>query len=193
MINESTSASPSSKLSAPDTSDKDQTNDFQSQVKESFASELFKLPLANWLRNSGSLDDPARFTSKTTLTGDILESTMYFAHGTRKTHRLEKKQPYNNSPLTPLTPRERKTTTRRTTHSTSPPPDGRVLLRLPKLRILPSHQQRPVNTPLRPRHHFLDNDINIIPKSDTTRIHQAALVQVCFRDKKWPQRRQTNT
>jgi hypothetical protein len=76
------SARHSSKLSDRDISHTATTDDFQHQIRESFASELSKLPLANWLRNSGTLDDPARFTSKTTPTGSIHASKHYFVHGT---------------------------------------------------------------------------------------------------------------
>ena len=80
--NERASVKPSSKPSDQDISQTAPIGDFRHQIKESFASELSKLPLANWYRNSGALDDPARFTSKTIRTGNIHASEHFFERGT---------------------------------------------------------------------------------------------------------------
>ncbi len=91
--NGSTSASLSFKPSDQAISDQGRTSDFRQQTKESFASELYKLPLASWLRNSGAMDDPARFTTKTTPTGNIQGSTTSSEPGTNSTPQQRKKLP----------------------------------------------------------------------------------------------------
>jgi hypothetical protein len=80
--NAHTSVKHLSKPSAPAYSPHNHENRaYSDTIRSNYEEELFKLPLASWLRTLGTLDDPARSISKTTLTSSIFNSNDFIALG----------------------------------------------------------------------------------------------------------------